>query len=163
MLYCPRCQVLAGAGVECPSCGSKKLREVRPDDPVFLLTADEAECSAVRAAFDDGGIVHEERMCGPGAPSSVLYGRMPNAVYRIFVPFGELDRCRETLRGIGMLGENGKIQKPASPSEEEEKPAPGGLRRTFFRIEAALLFLAAIMLTVYLSDKLAAFFKSVFL
>lgn len=118
MLYCPRCQVLAGTGDECPSCGSKKLREVRPDDPVLLLTADEAECSAVGAAFDDGGIAHEERMCGTGAPSSILYGRMPNATYRIFVPFGELDRCREVLCGIGMLDESGRIQKPASPSGE---------------------------------------------
>lgn len=163
MLYCARCQVLAGAGVECPSCGSKKLREVRPNDPVLLLMADETECAAIRAAFDDGGIAHEERMCGPGTPPSILYGKMPGADYRIFVPFGELDRCRDILRGIGVLGEDGKVQRPASPFEEEEKPAGGGLRRAFFRIGAALLFLAAVALAVGLADKLAAFFKSVFL
>ena len=161
MLYCAKCQVLAGAGVECPSCGSKKLREVRPNDPVLLLTADEMECAAVRAAFDDGGIAHEERMCGPGAPPSILYGRMPNAAYRIFVPFGEIDRCREILRGIGVLGENDEKVSDFKISDSR-KPETNRIRMAFFRIMAAILFLGLIYGVVNLTDAFINFLKAAF-
>lgn len=164
MLYCARCQVLAGIGVECPSCGSKKLREVRQNDPVLLLTADETECAAVRAAFDDGAIAHEERMCGPGAPPSILYGRMPNADYRIFVPFGELDRCRDILRGIGVLGENDQKASDFETLETKDDPKPDAnrIRTAFFRVMAAILFLGLIYGVVNLTDTFIDFLKSAF-
>ena len=121
MLYCPRCQVLVTEEDVCPSCGSKKLRKVEANDPVLLYTADEMNCSMIRAALDENGIPHEERMCGPGAPPSLLYGKMPNALYRIFVPFGAVEHCKRILEEIGVVGENSSEPDSREPETNRRK------------------------------------------
>lgn len=165
MRYCPRCQVIVKTGVECPSCGSKKLREAEVNDPVLLYTADEMKCSMIRAAFDESGIPHEERMCGPGAPPSILYGKMPNSLYHIFVPYGEVERCEEILQGIGALGENesAKADAPQDRAEEETNPkAMSHGKRIFVRIASAIAFLILVWGVVALADHLIDFLKSAF-
>jgi hypothetical protein len=153
--------VLVKTEAACPSCGSKKLREARGNDPVLLYTADETKCSMIRTAFNEYGIPHEERMCGPGAPPSILYGKMPNALYHIFVPFGEVEHCKDILRGIGALGENDGEQD-TTEMEPISNSASGGARLIFFRIMAGLLFLGLIYAVVNLTDAFVDFLKSAF-
>lgn len=155
MRYCPRCQVLVKEEDVCPSCGSKKLREIEENDPVLLYSADEMKCGMIRAALDENGIPHEERMCGPGAPPSLLYGKMPNALYRIFVPFGALERCKRILEEIGVLGENN-----SEPDIREPETNRG--KHIFYRIMASLLFLGLIYGVVTLADSFIDFLKSAF-
>lgn len=164
MCYCSKCQVLAKTGVACPSCGSKKLREVQANDPVLICTADELKCSMIRAAFDESGIPHEERMCGPGAPPSVLYGRMPSSLYHVFVPYGEMEHCEEILIGIGVLGENG-TSKPDKVQTQEEDLESGSMsrrKRIFVRIASAIAFLILVWVVVTLADTCINFIKSAF-
>ncbi|QAT49728.1 hypothetical protein EQM14_08045 [Caproiciproducens sp. NJN-50] len=165
MRYCPRCQILVKTGAACPSCGNRKLREVEANDPVLLYTADETKCGMIRAAFDEGGIPHEERMCGPGAPPSILYGKMPNSLYHIFVPYGEVERCEEILKGIGALDESGSAQKVAFENQAEEEPdltAMSRWKRTFVRIVSAAAFLILVWAVVTMADRLIDFLKSAF-
>lgn len=155
MRYCPRCQILVKTGTACPSCGNKKLRGVEANDPVLLYTADEVKCGTIRAALDENGIPHEERMCGPGAPPSLLYGTMPNALYRIFVPFGAADRCKRILEEIGVLGENS-----SKPDSGETEPETSRRKLIFYRIMASILFLGLIYGVVTLTDSFVDFLKS---
>lgn len=161
MLYCPKCQVLVKTGTVCPSCGGKKLREVRPNDPVLLYTAEEFKCNMIRAAFDSDGIPHEERMCGPGAPSSILYGKAPYSEYHIFVPFCQVGRCEEILRGIGALTDSGG-EAGLSEQEQPAKSTVSRRRILFFRMMAAILFLGLIAAAVSLADTVVDFLKSAF-
>lgn len=166
MRYCASCQVLVPDGDECPSCGSRKLREVRENDPVLLLTAGEMDCGRITAAFDDAGISHEERMCGAGAPPSILYGKSPNSLYRIFVPYGAVESSRRILKDIGILdklaGETEKNKKdkpdPLEKSVEQMSPA----QRTAVRIGSAVLFILLIWAVVAASDKLVDVFRHLF-
>lgn len=164
MRYCSRCQVIVKTGVACPSCGSKKLREVRENDPVLLYTADEIKCSAIRAAFDSNGIPHEERMCGPGAPPSILYGKTPSSLYHIFVPFGEVEHCKDIMRGIGVLGENeSQSGEPPQGPDFTDSVEMSPLKRTAVRFLSAVAFLVIIWIVVTLADRVAELFKAAFL
>ncbi|WP_411678174.1 hypothetical protein [Caproicibacter sp.] len=160
MLYCARCQVLVKSEAVCPSCGSKKLREVRANDPVLLFTADETQCGMIRAAFDSNGTPHEERMCGPGAPPSILYGKMPNSLYHIFVPYGEVERCEEILHGIGALGENKFERNGPQNSDDDSSAAMSRGKRILVRILSAVMFLALVWGVVSIADEFINFIKS---
>ena len=161
MLYCAKCQFLTDGGAECPSCGSRKLREVRPDDPVLLLSAGEPGCGAALAALDEVGIPHEERMCGTGAPSALLYGRSPGARYRVFVPFRELTRCRELMEFIGVPLEPGKAGPQVPPDAEKKTERQWGRTGRFLvRILSAVFFLLLVWAVVALTDGLIALIKS---
>lgn len=162
MLYCSKCQFLAEDGAECPSCGSRKLREVRPDDPVLLLTAGDPDCGAVLAALDEIGVPHEERMCGTGAPSALLYGKSPGARSNIFVPFRELTRCRGLMEAIGMGGP-GKAGRQVPPDAEKEDGTGrpwGKTGRILVRIFSAVFFLLLVWAVVALADGLIDLIKS---
>ena len=135
------------------------------NDPVLLFTADEMKRSVIRAAFDECGMPHEERMCGPGAPPSILYGKMPNSLYHIFVPYGEVERCKEILKGIGALGENESAQKDGFANQEEEKPdltAMSRWKRVSVRIVSAAAFLILVWIVAAAADRLIDFLKSAF-
>lgn len=163
MRYCPKCQTLVEAEEECPSCGNRKLREVRPNDPVLLYTTDETKCSMIRAAFDESGIPHEERMCGAGAPPALLYGKTPGALYRIFVPFGEVDHCKEILGAMGMLEGTDPAKRISGREPAEADPAKMSPRkRVLVRILSAAAFLLIVWGVVELADEFIAFLKSAF-
>lgn len=161
MLYCASCQVLCRDEDRCPSCGSRKLREVRENDPVLLLTAGGEDCEKIIAAFDGEGISHEERMCGPGSPPTLLYGKAPYASYHIFVPYGALSRCRQILQGIGILNEFGeKENKSLSAGEPEQNMSP--MKRTLVRIVSALAFILLIWAAVKFADTVVSEFQNLF-
>lgn len=162
MLYCPKCQVLSRDGKTCPSCYGRKLREVRPDDPVLLLTTDEATGCSIKAAFDANKIEYEERVCGTGGISPVILGRTA-ANYRIFVPYHEISRCKSILLDIGVLDEQGnKVRlSPAGETEENEKQM-SPLKRFWVRALSAVLFIILIWLAVTAADWLVSVVQAIF-
>lgn len=170
MLYCPKCQLLCLDSEACPSCGTKKLREPEPDDPVLLLTADEIKTEMIEAVFEENNQLYEERVCGLGGPPSVVFGKNANTNYNIFVPFGELESAQTLLHGIGILDTSDKPEDTVMTEEEEdtETEEPEELssgKRTIFRILSVILFILAVWGVVAVSDyaanALKAFFSSI--
>lgn len=172
MLYCDRCQVLSEDGKTCPLCGGRRLRPAAAEDPVLLFTAGGEEAERIAAAFDDEGIPHMERIQDGGSASTVLLGRRRFAQTRIFAPFGEIDRARDVMRGIGALKDDGKdapVLHDGSPAilpqkaSTKEKGAPMSRgRATALRIFSIILFLILICAVVMGADAIVAGFKSMF-
>lgn len=163
MLYCSKCQLLVGEGDRCPACGSRSLRSVEPTDPVLLMTSDRMEAEAVLAAFNDQNIPCEQRDSGIGAPPAIFYGRSPQESVNLFVPFEALDRCREILKGMGILDEREQRRKKEAPEPSEEETEPmSPARKAALRIASAIAFLMLIWLVVSLSDSIVNFVKTIF-
>ena len=161
MLYCATCQLLVREGERCPVCGSRKLREAEPTDPVLLMTSDRMEAETVLAAFKDKNIPCEQRDCGIGAPPAIVYGRSPQESVDLFVPFEALDRCREILEGMGILDEKEqRRKKDATESPEEPTEPMSPARKAALRIASAVAFLLLIWLAVSLSDNIVYFVKT---
>lgn len=153
MMYCPKCQALSEDGTACPSCGSRKLREALPEDPILLLTAGGGECDRITAAFEEEGIPFELRMNGIGGPPESLYGRAPGSEKNVFVPYGALDRCREILDSLGMLDGSGRLKR----AKGREMNAP---LRSFWRIFSVVLFLLLVWVVVTFTDRIAEAVKA---
>ncbi len=173
MLYCERCQMLSEDGETCSLCGSRKLRPVSANDPVFLFTTGQEEAERIAAAFDDEKLPHMERILENGSASPALLGQNRFASTRIFVPFAEMEHARDVMRGIGALKDGGEEDGPAvsgagahtAPREaargKEEKPMSSG-RRAALRIVSIILFLLLVCLVVFGSDAIVAVIKSIF-
>ena len=166
MLYCPNCQVVSTDDSTCPSCGSKKLRNPEPDDPVLLLTADEAKTERIEAAFEEHQIPYEARIYGLGGPPSVILGRQMSTNNNIFVPFGQLNNCQELLNGIGIINpedeaflKEEKQPKQEEPGEEEPPQMSRG-KRFFWRAFSIILFILVVWGVVSAADYAAAALKA---
>lgn len=160
MLYCPKCQVLSPDGEICPSCGGKKLREPKAEDPTLLITADEMKTEMIEAAFEDHNLPYEERICGLGGPPSVIFGKNTNTNKNIFVPYAELEAAEALLNGIGIL-DTSDIPEEEFEQEESEEEENGGeqnseeltpRKRTILRIVSVILFILAVWGVVAVSD-----------
>lgn len=161
MLYCAKCETLSLDGETCPMCGGKRLRPVRPDDPVLLLTTGGEESRQICSAFEDAGIPHEAHPLGTGGIMRIYTGSPDNiADVRIFVPYCAVERCREILTNIGVLGGDGK--KLLSSAQKGSDEALSRSWRVSRRIFTAFLFILAVVLVVSLSDQLVSLIKSLF-
>ena len=168
MDYCPDCRALCAGRKRCPVCGGRRLRPVRPEDPVFLASLSEQESGIAAGALKDAGIPCMEQREGAGGVSSVFLGRSRSAGVNLYVPYGGLKRGGDVLRGVGLLREREtersekpgpedraepKKQKPSSTGEKGQKAA---------RIFSILLFLLAVALVAVLTDLLTGWLRSVF-
>jgi hypothetical protein len=166
MMYCPKCQVLTDEPV-CPSCGGEKLRAPQPQDPALLITADESKAEMIESVFNENHISYEERICGLGGPSSIIFGKTANTNKNIFVPFGQLDTCDELLNGIGIL-EADDAQLQEQESEQEEQPAVqepeekemSRRARFVWRTVSAVLFIVVVWGVVMVADYVANALKA---
>ncbi|MGX8702596.1 hypothetical protein [Caproiciproducens sp.] len=168
MLYCPKCQLLIDSDADrCAACGSKKLREPGPDDPVLLLTTDETNTTMIRSVFQENGIVFVEQDSGFGSPPSILLGSRPFYGNRnIFVAFRDLDTAKELLNGIGIAdAQDAKLESGSPAPEEEPEPEeePMSSRKRFFwRIVSAMMFILIVWGVVAAADFLANALKAFF-
>ena len=160
MLYCADCQSLCAGGKRCPFCGSGRLRPVRPGDPVLLCSASQEEEGPIAGALGDAGIPYLEKTEAAGGVTSIVLGRSRSAGVRVFVPYGERERGRDVLRGIGFLKDDPPARTAGEEAEEkrtDEKSggAPaGGKGRKAARIFSILLFLLAVAAVAILTDAL---------
>lgn len=179
MLYCPKCQLLIDSDTDrCAACGSKKLREPGPDDPVLLLTADEMKTVMIRSVFQENGIVFVEQDSGFGSPPSMLLGKHFYGNRNIFVAFRDRNTAKELLNGIGIAdAQDAKLEsstpgpgqgpeeprEPEEGSEPEEDPEPMSSRKRFFwRIVSAMMFILVVWGVVAAADFLANALKAFF-
>lgn len=168
-LYCERCQVLSRDGKVCPSCGGKKLRLPKDNDPVLLYNASGEEAEQIAAAFDDEGIPFMKRTLGGGGYVGIVLGQSRSSQVNIFVPYGEAEHAEEVLHGIGVLKDEGKEQDAAESVDEGENsskkkakkkeiPMSRG-RRIAVRIFSALFFLLLVWLVVSAADGIVSLFQ----
>jgi hypothetical protein len=165
MLYCAKCQVLSPDGIICPSCGSEKLREPRPDDPVLLITANETKAEMIESVFEDHNMLYEERVCGLGGAPSAILGKTTNTNMNIFVPFSELEAAAALLNGIGILDEHDALllnQEQDYEDGEENTEEINPRKRVIWRIVSAILFILAVWGVVGIADFAANAFKAFF-
>ena len=94
MLYCERCRALVDTS-PC-YCGSKKVREPKANDVVFLVTRGGILASMLENMLADNDIPCLKYRQGIGLP---LMGGMQLGMdeYQFFVPFGALEKAKEIL------------------------------------------------------------------
>ena len=92
MLYCEKCRMNT-EGDCCPECGRKKLREIREDDPCFLIERDAIWSEVVEDFLKENGIpfLTKGKM---GAGLAIHVGPMFEK-NRYYVPYACLERARE--------------------------------------------------------------------
>lgn len=147
MFYCLKCQTLNSEKI-CPLCGSKKLREPMPDDPVLLITVDESKAETIESAFKDHGLPYEKRICGLDGPSSAPVGGSAYTNKNVFVPYEKLEAARELLTGMGI----------ADIDDGSEEMSPR--KKVFWRIISAILFILAVWGVVTVADYAANLLKN---
>lgn len=164
MLYCPKCQLLCTDDSGCPSCGTKKLREVLPEDPVLLLTEDEETSALISAAFDENAIAHEERPEGLGGIPASLTLKPSRAVYHIFTPYGQVEQAKDVLRSIGILDEQGRKIMPAVSDEGPQAENTEKLKQIGpgAAVVSALVLAVLVWLCIRGTDVISAIIQKVF-
>lgn len=93
MLYCEDCMCLASDN-ECSVCGSKKLREAKDNDPVYLIAKDHTFAESIEDILTRNDIPYLKKpQVGAGLVSRTGYAE----VYQFFVPFGTYGKAKELL------------------------------------------------------------------
>ena len=162
MLYCEKCQTVSQDGQSCPLCGSQKLRPICPDDPVLLLTVGEDESSRIAAAFEEASIPCMTRPSRTGGYTSIVLGHNRCSDVRVYVPFGEVERAKDILIGIGALKTGKNTEKEERSGTKGNCSAESHGRRTAVKIFSAVLFFILIWVAVILSDRLVEALKGLF-
>lgn len=97
MLYCEKCMILCPDG-KCPHKAKHYLREVAPDDPVYLTSKNSVWAGLMKNVFDDNGIGYLSRgQLGAGLIATV--GEVLE-VYDFFVRFSDYDRASEIVSSL---------------------------------------------------------------
>ena len=97
MKYCEKCRRLCAddSVVKCPSCSSKKLSAVSPDDAVFLISLDSIWSGMAEDILTENEIPFRKRgILGAGMTANI--GGMLES-YEFFVPYSYYDDARELL------------------------------------------------------------------
>ncbi len=153
----------------CPSCGGKKLRLPKDNDPVMLYNANGEEAEQIAAALEDAGIPFMKRTLGGGGYVGIVLGQSRSSQVNIFVPYGEMEHAEEILHGIGILKDEETEQDAveglkegkklsAEKAKKKEIPMSRG-RRIAVRIFSALLFLLLVWLVVSVADGIVSLFQ----
>ena len=94
MLYCENCMKPVEAG-RCPDCNRKKLRELKPDDPVYLITKDATIGASIEDILRQNNIPCLKRAeLGAGITAYVGYY---HETFRFYVPHSLFEHAKELL------------------------------------------------------------------
>ena len=97
-MYCTNCYLLFDEQVRrCPRCNSKHIREVEPNDPVYLKECNYFNGETLRTNLEEQGIPYilRQRM-GAAFSMGLGLGLGPAGErYQFWVPYCELERCKE--------------------------------------------------------------------
>ena len=91
-MYCLKCQRLYETGAKCEKCLFSRLREVKPNDPVRLITTDYMRAEMLEALLHDAEIPYT-RMGGASGALGMNVGMRLEAITFV-VPFAALDEAR---------------------------------------------------------------------
>ena len=98
VLYCPACQLSFTGEEKCPSCGSRRIREVRPEDICFLTEVEPIPAGMLQDVLKQNGI--------PALTSSTVGAGMAmkaGAVFeriKFFVRQEHLEKAKELAAGL---------------------------------------------------------------
>ncbi len=115
----------------CPICGSESLREPEEKDWVYVRTEKPGEEPSASALFQEKGI-----------PVLREGQETPGAAVKILIPFARVAEASALLEEY----------------PEKEKLSPG--KKAFWKALSVVLFLLLIALTVYATDFVAGWFRS---
>lgn len=96
-MYCERCMTVY-EGEECPSCGSRKGREVRPDDVCFLTEQDFVSSGILEDVLSQNGIPHLRKGV-LGAGVAIRVGPMLERS-RFYVPYTRLQEAADAAEEL---------------------------------------------------------------
>jgi hypothetical protein len=151
MKYCTKCKSLDEKdALACPQCGTRPMRAVQAEDPVFLVSASGFERERITAALGDAGIPVVEEMEKREAASAVVMGELSCGM-RLFVPYRMLSSAQDVLIGIGASqpeGEEAKIVEEEVPPQEEPAPPMSRGKRFVVRAVSVVLFIAIVWAVV---------------
>ncbi len=165
MRYCTKCHRLftADAPESCRFCSRTLINDPSEDSPVRMLSANGFELERICAALKGEGIPcsyqHERRDGGIQILNSA-----PIENCDVFVPLRFYNEARDTLIGIGAIGEEG-ADEPDIPEPEEKKTPEEDLssgRARAIRILSVILFLGLIAAAVFLTDFVVALIQNLF-
>lgn len=99
MPYCEKCRRLSpGNAVRCPVCRSKKLRELRDGDAVYLIEKEPIWAGALAELLDKNGIPYlKEGTLGEGMNTYIGYGL---ETYTFYVPYQAYDAAKQLCDDI---------------------------------------------------------------
>ena len=115
MLYCEKCRRNTEED-RCPECGRKKLREIREDDPCFLIERDVIWSEVIEDMLKENGIPYLTRG-RMGAGLAISVGPMFEKI-RYYVPYACLEKAKELTDAV--FAEREEEDKDPQPEEEEE-------------------------------------------
>lgn len=96
-LYCECCKAVCTEPV-CPVCSSKKLREAKENDPVFLARKNWLEAGILEGVLTEKGIPFEKSgLLGRGM-SLKVGAKLEH--YDFYVPYGAYEKCTEILEDV---------------------------------------------------------------
>lgn len=107
MLYCESCQRMFEAGdvADCPAC-MEKLRPIKENDPVLLVSVPEMQADFIEPALEDAGIPYS-RVGDLGAGFTMSAGNVLET-YRFYVPYGVYGKAHDLVAST--FGENPLVQ-----------------------------------------------------
>lgn len=98
MNYCEKCQTLT-ENTHCPNCGNPGLREIRPDDFIFLTTLDEFYGRMYEGALQSQNIETVSR--GLYSNGGLIWGKSVDTDLKmIFVRYADLDAAKEIYKEL---------------------------------------------------------------
>lgn len=95
MLYCEKCKSLINSNI-CRLCGTKKVREPKENDAVYLVTRNYLFSKMLEDVLAKNNIpylISRQGLCGT-APAKAPSG---TDEYKFFVPFGAYEKSKELL------------------------------------------------------------------
>ena len=117
MLYCPNCQRLCKS--RCPNCSdTRSLRTPKPDDPVFLFTANEFQRMMVEPVLDESGLPYWDVSQRGGALRAKL-GAMGDTC-RFYAPFASYEAVCQLLEDV--FDDDGDILEALRSNRSFSKP-----------------------------------------
>ena len=117
MLYCPNCQRLCKS--RCPNCSdTRSLRTPKPDDPVFLFTANEFQRMMVEPVLDESGLPYWAVSQRGGALRAKL-GAMDDTC-RFYAPFASYEAVCQLLEDV--FDDDGDILEALRSNRSFSKP-----------------------------------------
>lgn len=94
MRYCPDCMRAVDVEETCPRCGTKRLRGILSQDPVYLARLNFAESAMLAQMLSEQEIPCLRR--GVSGAARTQMSAVSDS-YDLFVPYGALARARELL------------------------------------------------------------------
>lgn len=109
-MYCADCRLMTQEE-SCPLCGSKKLREVKADDPCFLVSKEVVWAGMLEEVLKGKGIAYSAESDLGYALSLKIGGH--HEEFHFYVNYADLDRARALVDELFSASEEPDLAEEA--------------------------------------------------